>query len=236
MLGKVAHICAAEKGGLRYDPPMTNEQRRAFENLMIVCGKHHDIIDDKRNLKEYPADVLKKYKASHEGRFQRAERQLLSQFVDTTQTAKPTYPINLKGLAKATRRTKIVGQSDHIRGIRDFIDNLKELPLEQRAFALKLAERMRRNDMSELLVEDVMGAFQISATALKRHMRVLEHWRLGSIEEFGEDQHVVTLWDREPDSTPWDEVLEFCEETRHAPDEFVYELNFGLYDDRDDAQ
>jgi hypothetical protein len=55
MLGNIAHICAAEKGGARYDPEMTDKQRRDISNLFIVCGKHHDIIDDKNNENDYPA-------------------------------------------------------------------------------------------------------------------------------------------------------------------------------------
>ncbi len=53
MLGKIAHIHAAEKGGSRFCSKMTNEQRRAFDNLMLVCGKHHDIIDYPENAETY---------------------------------------------------------------------------------------------------------------------------------------------------------------------------------------
>jgi hypothetical protein len=161
MLGKIAHICAAEKGGPRYDPKMSDEQRRDISNLFIVCGKHHDIIDDKNNEKDYPADLLGKYKATHEGRFKKAERQLLKQFVDTTQIAQPTYPKHLRALAKATGDRKLADHKEEIRGIHYFIDKLKEFPLQEREFALKLAERMRRRRKDLLPVDDVMGAFKL---------------------------------------------------------------------------
>ncbi len=230
LLGKVAHICAAEKGGARFDPKMNNEQRRAFENLFILCGIHHDVIDDKSNVKDYPPDLLRKHKAAHEGRFKRAEVQLIEQFIDTTQAMKPTYPKNLKGLAEALGMEEIAGHEDEINGVGDFVDNLKELPHEQREFALKLAERMRRNNTDELPVDDVTGAFRIGRTALKRHMDLLEHWRLGSIDEGEYQKYFVVLWSREPDTNPWVEILEFCEATKHMSDELIYDLNFGLYD------
>src|SRR5215467_6570552 len=141
MLGKIAHICAAEKGGARYDPKMTDEQRRDISNLFIVCGKHHDIIDDKINEKDYSADLLRKYKTTHEGRFKKAERQLLKQFVDTTQIAQPTYPKHLRALATALGVNYLADNKEEIRGVRNFIDSLKELPLRERDFALGLAER-----------------------------------------------------------------------------------------------
>lgn len=81
VLGKVAHICAAEEGGPRFDENMSNEDRRSFKNLMLVCGKCHDIIDNKANAERFPPDVLRRYKAEHEARH--AER--------TTEIA-PTQP------------------------------------------------------------------------------------------------------------------------------------------------
>lgn len=88
---------------------------------------------------------------------------------------------------------------------------------------------MRRRRRDELTVDDVMGAFNISAYALQRHMKVLEDHGLGTIEEGG-NQYFVRLSDREGGSNPWIEILQFCDATGHTPDELLHELNFGLYD------
>lgn len=53
MLGKIAHIHGAEKGAARFEESMSNEQRRAFGNLLLVCGGCHDIIDYKGNVDAY---------------------------------------------------------------------------------------------------------------------------------------------------------------------------------------
>jgi len=203
LLGKLAHICAAEPGGCRYDHNTTDEERRVIDNLFIICGKHHDLIDDKSNVKKYPADLLRKYKKAHENRFKKAERQLIKQFVDTTQVNQPTYPKTLKALAKAIDADDMEGREEEIRGVRRFVKKIKELPLTEREFALKLAERMRRRRKSELPVDDVEGAFGISASILKRHMGVLEHHELGSIEDtmnstcgFGTVNAIVILGSR----------------------------------------
>lgn len=229
MLGKVAHIHAAEPGGARYNEDMTDEERRAFENLFIVCGKHHDIIDYKKDENDYPAPLLQKYKKQHEGRFQKAERQLLKQFVDTTQITQPIYPKNLNALAEATKDPNL--DEDDLRGVHDFIDKLKELPLEDRDFALKLAERMKRRSVKWLPPDDVMGAFGLSQYELIHRMKLLEHHSIGSIEEAGEDEYAVQLDERERAGNPWIEILEFCEATGHTTDELVHDLNFGLYSD-----
>src|SRR6478609_10454633 len=43
--GKVAHIAAASPGGPRYDSAMTAEERGSAENLIYLCGQHHDVVD-----------------------------------------------------------------------------------------------------------------------------------------------------------------------------------------------
>src|SRR5659263_236261 len=43
--GKVAHIAAASPGGPRYDATMTETQRGSADNLIYLCGPHHDAVD-----------------------------------------------------------------------------------------------------------------------------------------------------------------------------------------------
>ena len=232
MLGKIAHIHAAEKGSARFREDMTNEQRRAFDNLMLVCGKHHDIIDYPENVETYKPEVLRKYKAEHEGRFRSAERQLIEQVTDTTQATLPTYPRTMRRIGEVLGVSEMIDRDEEIDGIRSFIDSLKELPLEQRDFAVKLAIRMRRQDAAKLLVEDVTGAFQIGTTKLQNHMRVLDHHGLGGINEgHNHREYFVELWDRKPGGNPWIEMLEFCDQTSVSIDTLVYDLDFSQYDE-----
>jgi hypothetical protein len=64
VLGKICHIHARSKGGARYVAKMTDEERNSFENLMLLCGTHHDVID--KEPKIYTADLLREMKQSHE--------------------------------------------------------------------------------------------------------------------------------------------------------------------------
>lgn len=41
----MAHIRGAKRGSARYDPSMTNHQRRSFPNLLLMCKPHHDVVD-----------------------------------------------------------------------------------------------------------------------------------------------------------------------------------------------
>jgi hypothetical protein len=44
--GRVAHIRGDRPGSARYDSSMTDEQRRAFENLILLCPNDHALIDE----------------------------------------------------------------------------------------------------------------------------------------------------------------------------------------------
>jgi hypothetical protein len=53
-IGNVCHIEAAEEGGQRFNAAMTNEERRAPANLMLMCYDHHTITND---IAQYPVDT-----------------------------------------------------------------------------------------------------------------------------------------------------------------------------------
>ncbi|WP_148660105.1 hypothetical protein [Streptomyces globisporus] len=85
--GQIAHIRAAETGGPRFDEAMTNNQRREFGNLLLLCAKHHRLIDDNETAHRYSREALEKIKHHHESRFERALDDLSrqeEQYVDRT--------------------------------------------------------------------------------------------------------------------------------------------------------
>ena len=66
VVADVAHIKAQSPKGLRYDPSQNDVERHAFENLMLLCPNHHRVIDDEKNLTQFPVDVLLEMKSKHE--------------------------------------------------------------------------------------------------------------------------------------------------------------------------
>lgn len=67
VLAEICHIEAAEEKGPRFNPQQTDEERRGFENLMLLCSIHHILIDDQPE--NYPVASLKKWKEEHEERY-----------------------------------------------------------------------------------------------------------------------------------------------------------------------
>lgn len=64
VIGEVCHIKAREEGGPRFDYNQTDDERNAFENLVLMCGVHHKIIDTDKDA--YPVERLTEIKESHE--------------------------------------------------------------------------------------------------------------------------------------------------------------------------
>jgi hypothetical protein len=65
-VGELCHICAAERGGERFDENQTNEERRQFDNLTLMCHAHHVLTND---VSQYTPDRMQEIKAEHEHRF-----------------------------------------------------------------------------------------------------------------------------------------------------------------------
>jgi hypothetical protein len=60
---RIAHICAASALGPRYDEAMTDEGRRAFDNLILLCLPHAEEVDLKALADRYPVTTLQQWKS-----------------------------------------------------------------------------------------------------------------------------------------------------------------------------
>ena len=66
LIAQICHIEAAEVGGQRYNLKQSDEERRSFENLIILCPNHHKVTDD---VQEYSVEKLLQMKSIHEQKY-----------------------------------------------------------------------------------------------------------------------------------------------------------------------
>ena len=64
---QIAHIHDAKPGN-RYKADMTDDERRAFSNLVLLCKPHHELVD-KRHPEQFSAELLASWKAERERSF-----------------------------------------------------------------------------------------------------------------------------------------------------------------------
>ncbi|RWC95815.1 MAG: HNH endonuclease [Mesorhizobium sp.] len=73
LTGEICHIRAQSPGGPRFDASQTQEARHAYENLILLCRRHHRIVDEEPEL--YSVDALEELKAIGERQFGRPEQE-----------------------------------------------------------------------------------------------------------------------------------------------------------------
>ncbi len=68
IISKICHIEAASKEGARYNSDMNDDERRHYNNLILLCDEHHTIIDNKENEGKFPVPLLQEWKKTHESK------------------------------------------------------------------------------------------------------------------------------------------------------------------------
>lgn len=113
---EVCHIEAANETGQRFNPHQTNEDRRQFENLILLCRNHHRETD---NVMLYPPSVMKQMKASHEAKAHTClapTDEVQQRFVDQSLALSPQYPTNLQQLDLANLDASFFSDAREIMG------------------------------------------------------------------------------------------------------------------------
>lgn len=58
--GEICHIHASKAGGPRFDVAQNDAERHGYDNLLLLCRRHHKIVDDQHIV--YTADALREIK------------------------------------------------------------------------------------------------------------------------------------------------------------------------------
>lgn len=67
LTAECCHIKAFSPGGPRYDVAQTDEERNSGDNLILLCTRHHRIVD--ADEQTYTVDLLREYKQKHEQQY-----------------------------------------------------------------------------------------------------------------------------------------------------------------------
>lgn len=65
----IAHIISDSPKGPRGHPVLSKQLAKEFSNLMLMCDKHHRLID-REKVDEHPVELLQQYKKQHEKRIE----------------------------------------------------------------------------------------------------------------------------------------------------------------------
>jgi hypothetical protein len=64
IIGKIAHIISISPAGPRHDPTKAADFLNSYDNLLLLCGNHHDEVD--AQAATFSVETLKRWKSEHE--------------------------------------------------------------------------------------------------------------------------------------------------------------------------
>ncbi len=242
-VGQICHIESAENGGERFNRDMSNEDRRAESNLMLMCYEHHVETND---VLAFPVSRMKEIKQQHKARFSGADFSKISSVRDVTASAIFSKVENLGALISTMRYP--TDDEDEIaamvKQLNNYIKKFIRIPLETRNFLGQFAIRMDviakdhglfRDGMDEFAsLRDLEQAFEKSPTAIAQAFGDLDTYNLGEVREVyveGKNiRHGAFLRTIGEDWDFWRDAARFCRKKKVDIREITDDLNFKILD------
>jgi hypothetical protein len=106
---QIAHIRAVGSTGARFDPSVDPQQLRAFENLLLLCNKHHDLVDQ-APVTTYTPEAMEVMKRKHAARVTQALAGLLAQVKDVTLDNDTVPPVSFARMVSVFGRPPVEDQ------------------------------------------------------------------------------------------------------------------------------
>ena len=234
VIAQICHIEAAEKGGPRFNKDLTNERRRLFSNLMLMCHAHHKKTDD---VSKYPVPELQTMKADHEARYTLAPEKLLKSIVDESAHTVATPAANLRHLDSVMGWDYEDYQYEPVLAeVAGLLGRLQQVPTRTRQLLISIVTRagkagtLGRNGSVPLA--EIQMACGLDPSDLADQIRILDRYLIAfydrSAVDYSEEICLRTLegpWDF------WTDLKTFCKNTGHSLDEFIVGLRFDLLDE-----
>ncbi|MEL7834263.1 hypothetical protein [Fodinibius sp. Rm-B-1B1-1] len=226
-VGEVCHIEAAMPGGERFNPDQTNEERRSFDNLMLLCQIHHTKTND---VEKFPVGRLKMIKYQHEDRYTSAVDKIFNSITDKTKEIKVAPPAKLSKISKSLSwNLKEDELEETAKDIQEYLDVLSKVPENSRRVYTIMIERHEKNFFDNVInPEELEEVTQTRAEKLKKHIRILEKYDLTTDYYLNMDEKPEV---EIKDFNDWDipiQLFEFCKKEEIELSELLVNLNFKL--------
>ena len=191
--GEICHIKARSSKWPRFDETQTDNQRHAYDNLILLCRNHHKIVDSEPE--KYTVELLKEFKEMHERNGNneltqedvRRARKLLDSYLEALRIELKQSTINQ--IASGHRITQVAGDYHYYE--KPPKPKVMITPAEG---AVSLPEQRQINTWIESLVESTVGMSKSAAFGM---------WRNRFKHRFGLTRSEQLLSIQMPDAEAW---------------------------------
>ena len=231
-VAQVCHIEAAMPGGERFNANQTNEQRRQFSNLVLLCYVHHVETNDTGMFK---VDRMQRIKADHELLFSDVVGKLSDSVKDQTKLLTSVFPTNLRRLNQILGWNHSDSELSAMLGeLLPFLKRYANLPKPTREFLAILIDRGSRGEgRSDLDVaaDEARQAAALTGDETRNYFGLLD--RHGFTELNSDDSaanQIVAVCALPSGWTFWSDLKNFCEKRGTNPSIMLNGLDFGDFD------
>jgi hypothetical protein len=244
-LGEICHIEAAMPGGERFNRGMTNEERRAAANLMLMCHDHHVETND---VADFSVERMRKIKADHEAKYAHAPAPLgddaleaavkeivESDIVDQTDRVILHLPQTFGSFGEVLNLGETPEERQHdIVMIEPLLEALRRIPIDTRAvFAIVVDRGTNHYGNLALPAHELEGASSLLPQEIQLHVDTLQRYGLAYFEEDEDYRNVTILWVKTSGVDGWDfwcSVREFCKAEGLECKQLINQLRFDQLD------
>jgi hypothetical protein len=229
-VAEVCHIEAAEFGGPRFNPAMTNEDRRLPSNLLLLCHRHHVETDDEER---FPVAELRRLKERHEAHFEEAVTQIAESLLeDITKRLSIAQPQTLEHMREVLN-WGVTSEQLHsalVEMLCPMLERLRSLTPETRSVLLVVVERgTDSGDDLSCPLHEIEQVTRANRQTLLEHAATLTRYGIASVSSM--EEHLPSVSTNTLDGWSfWRDLREFCYKTGREPREFVLDLRFDLLD------
>ena len=230
-IAQLCHIEAALSGGQRFNPDQTNEERRGYNNLILLCHAHHKITDDE---KEFSVERLIEIKTKHEAQFANIEDKIVANIVDQTTLHEIIEPKSLKKLHDVLNwGLSPDQQSENVSEFIEFSSRLYKLPRQTRQLLEIMANRNHGRDIGGIAVyiSEIETATDCEPEYLLGQLKILENY--GFIKELDSSEYgtpITVIRDLASGWPIWESLIEFSLKTGNSLYDIIVNLNLSLLD------
>ena len=242
LVAEVCHIKAAQPGGARFDEKLTADQRRAAENLILLCSTCHTLVDAEPA--NYSVRRLSDWKKKREDQFaaigDTLQQQYLEEVTDEAELADLETPRTLAGYKKFLDDQNYSHTIDENSPstVRAYADRLRHLSSGDRELVRAIIEKaislggyregeggvcVHPDDLKTLRI----GNRQLSNYRINKLGDTLDRNGLGGLDDYGEPQLCITVPD---ENLTWSELKAYLEQKGNTLRDLICDLKFRLLD------